>query len=101
MEDQIIENDLENVNITVLASPDSNLNGRRYRDMLLLQDISLLTKYEYQFTDNLFIVSTSNEEDLRKDLSFEIMKINYGLDRLIDYDEIPNSNWKVYRFRKD
>jgi len=101
MEDQITENGLENINITVLASPDSNLNGRRYRDMLLLQDISLLTKYEYQFTDNLFIVSTSNEDDLRKDLSFEIMRINYGLDRLVDYDEIPNSDWKVYRFRKD
>lgn len=97
LETEIKNNDLKNVNIAVLQSPDNNTYGRRYRDLLLIKDITVLSKYEYDITDNLFVISYGNESEVRNDAAYEIRKFRDK--KLISSWEIDNSEWKVYLFR--
>ncbi len=97
---EIQSEDLKNVNIAVLGSSDQNTYGRRYRDLLLVKsNRTILSKYEYGVTDNLFIVSTSSEEELRHDPAYEIQNFRHG--NVISNFETLNSNWKVYYFTKN
>lgn len=97
IEMEIKSKDLKNVNIAVLQSPDNNIYGRRYRDLLLIKNITVLSKYEYDITDNLFVISYGNEDEVRNDAAYEIRKFREG--KIISSWEIDNSEWKVYLFR--
>ncbi len=99
--DAKIENkNLKNVNLVVLSSPDQNTYGRRYRDLLLVKsNRSLLTKYEYGVTDNLFVVSTEDESILRTDPAYEIQNFRNG--KIVDIYQIEDSKWKAFLFTKD
>ena len=98
-EDQIKQYDLKNNNIASIASPDPNIYGRRYRDLLHLKGVSLKTKDEYYISDHLFVISTSGEEVIRKDKAYEISFFNKG--KLIQMWEIENSEWVVYLFERN
>lgn len=90
---------LKNVNIAVLESPDNNTYGRRYRDLLLLQNINLRTKDEYDLSDHLFVISTGSEKTVRTSPAFEMHNFRSG--PLVDSLRIVYSDWKVYHFTRN
>jgi hypothetical protein len=92
--ERIEENEMKNVNIVVLASEDPNIYGRRYRDLLLLKNINLKTKGEYETSDSLFVITTSSLGVVRGDPAYEIKFFKDG--PLVDEWEVPESPWKVY-----
>lgn len=96
---EIINKKLQYMNITVLESPDNNTYGRRYRDSLLIQNIHLRTRDEYDISDHLFVVSTGSEKSLRESPAYEMYNFKNGL--LESFWKIDESNWKVYRFTRN
>lgn len=95
LENQIKENDLKNVNIAVLFSPDGNTQGSKYRDLLLVpNNFQILPRGVYSTADNLFVISTGSEEALRKDPAFEIDNFRLGV--LKGKWQIDNTSWIVY-----
>ena len=96
---EVITEDLKNSNLAVLSSPDNNTYGRRYRDLLLIQNIPLKTKAEYEISDHLFVISTSQEEVVRQDPAYEMKFFRSG--PLIKSWTIPNSDWKIYRLDRN
>lgn len=96
----ILLGDLKNVNIAVLASPDLNTVGKKYRDLLLVDgNTHILTKDEYSLSDHLFVVSSSNEKTVRADAAFEMHRFRKG--SLVDVHKINNSGWFIYHFTKN
>lgn len=91
---EITFSDLKNNNIAVLASPDTNTYGRRYRDLLLIKNTPLLNKGQYEISDHLFVVTTSNLETVREDPAYEIKDFKDG--PLIKSWNVPGSDWKVF-----
>lgn len=94
----VISEDLDSrkCNLVVVASPDRNTKGKRYRDLLFLKEINLLPDDNYRDNECLYVVSSSNEEVIKKDPAYE-------LDRIRDLEsdrkwEIENSIWYLYRF---
>lgn len=99
IENATTEKELKNVNIVVLGSDDTNIYGRRYRDLLLIRKkIDILSKDEIYITDNLFVITTSSENELRKDAASELNNFRDGPIRGIW--EIKGSDWKVYLFNR-
>jgi hypothetical protein len=97
IEKDISENDLINPNIAVLASPDPNIYGRRFRDLMLVKGKQLLkTKGEYDISDNLYVLTYKSEKDLRSDESYEMSQFRDGVVR--GFWEIEGSKWLLYRF---
>jgi len=70
--------DLKNNNLAVLVSPDNNIYGRRFRDLLLIKNINLNTKEEYQISDHLFVISTGDENQIRNDPAIEVSNFRNG-----------------------
>ncbi len=97
VEEIIIKDNLKNNNIAVIASPDNNIYGRKFRDLLEIRGVTFKTKDEYHISDHLFVVSTSSEEVLRKDTSYEMSIFEEG--ELMTYSEYENSDWKLYVFK--
>jgi hypothetical protein len=90
--------DLKNVNIAVLASPDPNTYGRRYRDLLHLTGVKILQRSDYYITDNLFVISSSNEDEVRNDPAYELDRFRSGL--LVESWNITDSIWNIYLFER-
>ncbi len=96
---EITDNNLKNVNIAVLGSPDQTTTGKKYRDLLLVDgNTHILTKDEYIFSDHLFIVSTSSEAEVRSDPAIEMHRFRGG--PLVGLSKIDNSGWVVYHFTR-
>jgi len=85
-------------NLAVLASPDPNTYGRRYRDMLLLQGITVPAKETYFDSPYLFVVSASSENTVRNDAAAEMHPFRSG--RMINH-WTSLSGWQVYLFAKN
>lgn len=96
---QITDHKLMNVNLAVLQSHDPNIYGRRYRDLLLINNIKLLTKEQYDITDNLFVLSHSDVESVRNDHAYEIKNFNRG--KLINEWSFDDSEWKLYLLNRN
>ena len=94
IEERIVKQDMKNVNVAVLSSPDPNTYGRKFRDLLLLKGISLKTKGEYEISDGLFVITTAPLETLRKDPAYELKYFREG--PLVEEWEVPDSPWKVF-----
>lgn len=91
---------LKNVNLAVLASGDHTTSGKKYRDIFLVQNnYHLLVWGDYLRTDNLFVISTSSEETVRKDPAVEMHYFRKG--KLAGVWRIPNSDWSVYLFNRN
>ncbi len=100
LKNQIKSNDLKNVNIAVLSSPDKNTNGRKYRDILLVpENLHPLSKDEYHFTDHLFVISTAAEDKLRSDPATELNRFRFG--PLRAKWQIDDSPWFVYHLLRN
>lgn len=96
---EITSNKLENVNIAVLESLDNNTYGRKYRDLLLLQNIRLKTRDEYDLSDHLFVVSTGSEKSVRESPAYEMHNFRFGA--LTSFWQGDNSDWKIYHFTRN
>lgn len=96
--EKITTNQMKNVNLAVLSSPDTNTYGRRYRDLLLLKDVNLKTKGEYEISDSLFVITTSSLESVRSDPAYEIKNFKNG--PLVNSWEVPESPWKIFLLSK-
>jgi len=95
---KIHSDDLKNINIAVLASPDPDPLGAVYRDVLLSKEIRVLPTNQFDLTDNLFIISTSDEETVRRDSANVINDFRSG--KMSEYYELSDSDWVVYLFNK-
>jgi hypothetical protein len=96
---EIFQNSPKNINLAVLASPDHNTYGKKYRDLLLVpENIHILSGAEYPITDNLFVISTSSEAMVRQDPAAEMSYFRKG--PLIDSWKVADSGWFVYHFTK-
>ena len=95
---KIEEEDLKNVNIAVLSSPDPDPLGAVYRDVLLSKEIRLLPTSEYDISDSLFVVSTSSESIVRNDPANVINGFRDG--PLDESYLLRNSEWRVYLFKR-
>ena len=96
MEEIIKKEDLKGVNVAVLGSQDINTYGLKYRNLLLIKGIRLLSRDEYFTSDHLFVVSQSSEDQLRKDPSPEMHKFREG--QIRNQRTIDDSGWAVYLF---
>lgn len=99
MKESIKGKDLKNVNLAVLQSPDPNIYGRRYRDLLLIDDIKILEKGEYNITDNLFVLSYKSIDEIRNDQAYEVKRFNKG--DLINEWAFKDSEWKLYLLNRN
>jgi len=99
IESEIKNDNLKNINIAVLQSPDPNIYGRRYRDLLLIKNVDLKTKYEYDITDNLYVISYNNIAEVRTDSAYEISRFRNG--KLFKSWDIPGSEWKMYLLQRN
>lgn len=85
-----------NSNIAVLQSSDINSYGMKYRDLLLIKNIRLKEPDEINISDNLYVITQSNNIiKLKNDASDQMQRFKNGPETLIG--EVGN-NWKVYRF---
>ncbi|MBU3956794.1 hypothetical protein KKI19_00735 [Patescibacteria group bacterium] len=93
-----ISSDIEsrNCNLVVVASPDLNTKGKRYRDLLFLKGINLLPEDNYRDNECLYVVSSSDEATIRKDPAYELDRIR-NMSATKEW-QIKNSIWNVYRF---
>jgi len=89
-----------NFNILVIGSPDPNTKGRRYRDLLSLNDIHPASADDYQNIDTLFVISYQSDwTKLSRDPAYELDNFRVGVP--ITSINIPNSNWIVYQLSKN
>lgn len=95
----ILEKNLKNVNLAVLASRDNQTYGARYRDLLLLKNIRILTRHEYFISDHLFVISESNEDKVRLDGAPEMYNFKNG--PLKGYWKTSDNRWRVYLFERN
>jgi len=86
---------VKNANITAVASPDSDLIGLKYRDLLSLRHVPLRAASEYDASEQLFVISTSDEMTVRKDPS-NPMTI-FGKSKLRGMYPL-SAPWKLYWF---
>jgi len=97
--EDITQNDRKNVNMAVLASPDKNTEGKRYRDLLLVMgNLNILTRDQYSLSDHLFVISTSGEKTVREDPALEMNDFRAG--PLVESIEVANSPWLIYHFTR-
>lgn len=96
--DDINAKDLKNVNVAILASPDPDPLGVTYRHTLLVKGEKILAESQYDITDNLFVITTSDENTVRGDSANVINGFREG--KLMSSQKIENTNWKVYLFNR-
>lgn len=95
---KIKEDGLKNVNIAVLASPDRDPLGTVYRHTLLVKDSPILSEFEYATTDDLFVVTTSDESVIRD----ETGSIMHGFRKgKVEEIGIIDEKWKLYLFKRE
>lgn len=99
IKNEITIKNLNNNNLAVLASQDNNVYGRRYRDVLLVNNIKLKTREEYQYSDHLFVISISDETTIRADKAYEMDFFRDG--ELISKWDWPSSEWNLYLFNRN
>lgn len=90
------DKELKNINVASLASSDSDPLANKYRDVLTTLDTPVLAPSQYDTSEHLFVVSTSEESTLREDKSTAM--IVFKESQLEEVYDIPGSNWRVFWF---
>ena len=93
------KNDLKNVNIAVLASPDRDPFGVIYRHTALVNEVRLLAEDQYEVSDHLFVVTTSGEDAVRGDPANLIDNFRRG--KVIASYQVSGGDWRVYLFKRN
>jgi 4-amino-4-deoxy-L-arabinose transferase-like glycosyltransferase len=92
------KNNLKDVNIAAVQSPDIDPTGAKYRDMMTIFGVSLRASTEYDATQNLFVISTAPQNSLRKGKDYALAIFRSA--KLIKTFPIENGPWKVYWFKR-
>jgi hypothetical protein len=95
---EITDHKMVNANLAVLSSPDIYPSGKRYRDLLLVNNIHLRSYEEFELSDNLFVITKGSLSDLRKDPALELMYFRNG--PVAGEWEVSDSGWKVVQLNK-
>ena len=82
--------------MAVLASKDPSPLADTYRDYIRMNSTGLRASSEYDVSENLFVISTSNIDTILNDESFAM--IAFKESQLKGEFDIKNSSWKVYWF---
>lgn len=98
VEQTVRESKIDSANIATLESPDINTFASRYRDVLSLKDFYINDKFGYFDSRFLFVVSTSDEESIRKTKASEFSAFRSST--LTHIWLTSNPQWKVYLFKK-
>lgn len=93
IEDTIKKHQLNNANVAALASPDKAPLAEKYRDVIRINGVDLKSPAEYDVSEHLFIITTSDESALEKDQSYAM--IAFKTAELKQIFTI-NKQWKVY-----
>lgn len=96
----ISANQSKRFNILVIGSPDPNTKGRRYRDLLSLNNIYPVSADNYDNLDTLFVISYQSDwAKLSADPAYEIDEFRSNQPTSIT--KIPNSDWFIYKLSKN
>lgn len=85
---------LDNSNVAALAGADPAPLAEKYRDIIRLKGGDLRETSEYELSENLFVVSTNTEENVREDESYAMIAFQNA--ELKEIYEVPDSKWRVY-----
>lgn len=88
---------LINANLAILGSENNFTNGNMYRDLLLVRNVRMRSNLEYTLSDNLFVVTQSDEQHLRKDAALEMEGFRTGP---VEGPWPAVDNWRVYQFNR-
>ncbi len=96
--DLMNNNKIRNANIAALGSPAPDTFAINFRNALEIHDINFLAASQYDVSEQLLVISISDEKTLRSDKSFAMQQFKNA--RLGGIYKIEDSNWKIYWFRK-
>ncbi len=96
--DLINSKNIKNVNIAALGSEAPDTLGLNLRDSLQIHDIHFLAASQYDVSEQLLVLSTSDEKSLRRDQAFAMQQFKNA--RLGGVYPIKDSDWKIYWFKK-
>lgn len=85
-------------NIAVLQSNDHDIKGRRFRDLLSIQNIYPVTSDDYNSPKILYVISQKPWEILKNDLAYEIG--HYRPEETPQFWKINNSEWIVHKIHR-
>lgn len=93
IEETIKKNQLNNANVAALASPDRAPLAEKYRDVIRMNGAGLKSPAEYDVSEHLFIITTSDENTLKQDQSYAITAFKSAeLKQVFTINE----QWKVF-----
>lgn len=98
IEREIKKQELVNANVVVLQIPDELCETKIYRNILEVKNISIKRVEEYNVSDNLFVITQSDEKTLKKDPAYEIDNFRNGI--VVGEWEIEETDYKVFQFNK-
>lgn len=88
-----------NQNITTVASPDSDLLAMKYRDLLALKGVKLRASSEYDASENLWVISTAEENQIRDDASVPLQLFKHA--NLRERLPLGVGKWQLFWFSFD
>lgn len=94
----IDSNHIKNVNIAVLGSKAPDTFAVNLRNALQVHDIYFLAPSQYSVSEQLLVLSTTDEKSLRNDQSFAMQQ--FRKTKLGGVYPVENTKWKIYWFRK-
>lgn len=90
------KNHVKNPNIAVITGEDLDSLAEKYRDLLSIDGISFRAASEYDASENLFVISTADEDSVRNDQNVSMQL--FGDTRLIEVRDLNDGSWKLYWF---
>lgn len=96
IETQIKERKLNNANVAALSGPDGDPLAQKYRDVLSVKNVGLKAASQYDTSEHLFVISTSDGEVVEKDTAAAMQMFSKA--HLQETFLIPDSEWRVHWF---
>lgn len=96
--DLINSRKIQNANIAALGSEATDTFAINLRDALQIHDVNFLAVSQYDVSEQLLVLSTSDEKSLRRDQSFAMQQFKNA--RLGGLYPLTDSDWKIYWFKK-
>lgn len=98
IKNQINDQQLSNANLAVLGSTDQDRFGKTYRGILLTWNTKIKGPADYVTSDNLFVITQKEVNNLQGDSAAEIDGFRNG--PVIGTWKIPDTNWQVIQFNR-
>lgn len=85
-------------NLAVLQSKDGDTKGRRFRDLLSIDNVYTVTQDDYDSPEILYVISQNNWDIVKTDMAYEIG--HYRPAEAPLYWKVENSNWIVHKINR-